>query len=196
MSKPKFIQQDTNRKKSLKLKWKTPRGIHSKLRLNKAGHRKKPSQGYRPPRDKRFLVSGMKVNIVNNIHDLGNIKEGAALLSSGIGAKKKLQILSKAKDLKIKVLNVKNIDEYINSAKEKFEKRKQEKKSKQLDKKKSKEKAVKESKKKEEEQKSAEKTDKQKQVAYEQKETTATAVTDVQQKQKQQLARPKAPMQK
>ncbi|MBI2106327.1 hypothetical protein HYT56_05845 [Candidatus Woesearchaeota archaeon] len=194
MKKPKFIQQDTNRKKSLKLKWKKPRGIHSKLREKRAGHRKNPSQGYRSPRSIRYFVAGMKINIINNIDDLGSIKEGAALLSSRIGAKKKLQILSKAKDLKIKVLNVKNIDEYISSQKEKFEKRKQEKKSKQLDKKKSKEKAVKESKKKEEEQKSEEKTDKQKPASYEQKESTQ-AVADAQQKQ-QQIIRPNAPMKK
>lgn len=48
--KPKFIRQDTNRAKKFKIKWRKPKGMHSKLRLNKKGHQKSPSQGYRAPK--------------------------------------------------------------------------------------------------------------------------------------------------
>ncbi|MBI2507592.1 hypothetical protein HYV89_01430 [Candidatus Woesearchaeota archaeon] len=145
----KFLRQQVAGKKKLKIKWRRPRGIHSKLRLKKAGHRKKPSVGFRSQRkDRRSSTS-----LVTSINDLTNAKQ-SILLSSKLGLKKKLEILKRASELKLKVLNVKGVDEFIKKSRENIEKRKSENKKREVDKKKSKEKIAKDadkSKKKEEE---------------------------------------------
>ena len=136
--KRKFIRQQGAGKKKLKLKWRRPRGIHSKLRLNKAGHRKKPSQGFRSSRKDRKS----NINLITSIKDLTNAKP-SILLSSKLGLKKKLEILKMAEESKLNILNIKNLGEFVKKAEEDLEKRKAKKKKKETDKKKSKEKAVK-----------------------------------------------------
>ncbi len=135
--KRKFIRQGTGKKK-LELKWRRPRGIHSKLRLNKAGHRKRPSIGFKSQRK-----SNEQITIITNINDLKNAKQ-SILLSSKLGLKTKLEILKVAAESKFKVLNIKNVEEFIKKAKDELEKKRTEKKKKETEKKKSKEKAVKE----------------------------------------------------
>ncbi|MBS3150989.1 hypothetical protein J4443_01245 [Candidatus Woesearchaeota archaeon] len=148
--KPNFVRQNISRKR-LRVKWRRPRGIHSKLRLNKAGHIKKPSQGFRAPRKERIPST----TFIEGIKDLVNAKP-SILLSSKLGLKKKLEILKRAGELKLNVLNIKNIDEFISKANESMEKKRQEKKKRRTDKKKSKEKAVKETEKKKQEEKKSE----------------------------------------
>lgn len=144
--KPKFVRQNISRKRLI-VKWRRPRGLHSKLRLNKAGHIKKPSPGFRKARKERIQT----ITLVKNLKDLTNAKQNI-LLSSNIGLKKKIEILKKSKDLKLNVLNVnlKNIDEFIKRSNDLMERKKQEKKKKQVDKKKSEERAVKSAEKKDE----------------------------------------------
>ena len=102
----------------------------------------------------------IKIMIIKNINDVGNVKQ-SALLSSKLGLKKKIEILKRASELKIKILNVKNIDEFIKKTNESFEKKKHDKKKKEIEKKKTKEKTSKEPEKKTED-KPEEKQDKQK----------------------------------
>lgn len=131
-----FIRQGVGKKK-LEKKWRRPRGIHSKLRLNKAGHRKKPSPGFRSSRKDRKP----NVILVTSAKDLVNANQ-SILLSSKIGLKKKLELLKLAGESKLNILNIKNVDEFVKMAKENLEKARMEKKKKKADKKKSKEKAV------------------------------------------------------
>ncbi len=140
--KQKFVRQNILRKR-LNVRWRKPRGIHSKLRLNKAGHIKKPSPGFRNARKDRVL----KFSLIKNLKDLINAKNDI-LLSSNLGLKKRIEVLKRAKELKLNVLNVKNIDEFISNAAQSLEKKRHEKKNKLTEKKKSKEKATKEAEKK------------------------------------------------
>ena len=55
--KPKFIRKDSNTLKGkTRTKWRKPRGLHNKRRLNKKGHQKNPSVGYKSP----VLVRGLQ----------------------------------------------------------------------------------------------------------------------------------------
>ena len=74
--KPNFVRQDTNKTKRLKKNWRRPRGFHSKIRLNKKGHAKSPSQGYRNPKE----IRGKELNLVYNLKDLENLKEITSLM--------------------------------------------------------------------------------------------------------------------
>ena len=115
--KPDFIRQDYQRRKRLgrKLKWRKPKGIHSKIRHHFKGRRKMPSPGYKSPKKVRWLhTSGFKKIVIFSLQDIlkiNNENEGI-VISKKIGMKKKFEILKKAKELDIKVLNL-NIDEQI-----------------------------------------------------------------------------------
>ncbi len=115
--KPDFIRQDYQRRKRLgrKLKWRKPKGIHSKIRHHFKGRRKMPSPGYSSPRKvKNLHSSGLKMINVSSIEDIAKIKtesEGI-IISKTVGIKKKLEILKKTKELNVKVFNL-NIDEHI-----------------------------------------------------------------------------------
>lgn len=113
--KPEFIRQDNPKRKKLNDKWRKPKGIHSKIRHHFKGRRKMPSPGYKSPADVRGLHStGLKIVIVSSIGGIENIiKESeGAVISKAVGMKKKIEILKKAKELNVKILNI-NADEHI-----------------------------------------------------------------------------------
>ena len=158
--KPKFKRQQLILNK-LKDSWRKPKGIHSKLRLQKKGKGKLVRIGYGTKKDLKGLIKGKKAVRVTNLKDLENLKE-AIIISSKIGLKKKLEIINKAKELKLEIINIKNVDKFleeIKKNKEEKKKLKEEKKKKKIKKEeKSKEKETKEeSKGKKEEENSEEK---------------------------------------
>ena len=126
--KPVFIRQDYGRRKRINSKWRKPKGIHSKIRHHFKGRRKMPSPGYKSPIAVKGLhSSGLKiVNVysVDNIKKIKNQSEGA-IIAKSVGFKKRLDILKKAKELNVNILNlniddqIKRIEEFINSKKKK-----------------------------------------------------------------------------
>ena len=143
--KPDFIRQDYQRRKRLgrKLKWRKPKGIHSKIRHHFKGRRKMPSPGYKSPRKVKGLhASGLKIVSISSLDGIKNINKEfeGAVISKSIGTKKRLEILKRAKELGISVLNfdidvqIKNIEELVNSKKKKEskEKKKEEIKEKEM----------------------------------------------------------------
>jgi len=115
--KPEFIKQDYQRRKRLgrKLKWRKPKGIHSKIRHHFKGRRKMPSPGYKSPRKVRNLHSSglMIINVasIDNLKEIKRENEGI-FIAKNVGIKKRLEIFKKAKELNINVLNL-NVDEQI-----------------------------------------------------------------------------------
>ena len=143
--KPDFIRQDYQRRKRLgrKLKWRKPKGIHSKIRHKFKGRRKMPSPGYKSPREVKGLhASGLKIINISSLDGIKNINKEVegAVISKSIGTKKRLEILKRAKELGISVLNfdidkqIKKIEEVVNSKKKKEskEKKKEEVKEKEM----------------------------------------------------------------
>lgn len=136
--KPKFIRQDSHKKKKLSKKWRKPRGLHSKMKKRRKGYRKIISSGYRSPKLVRgLLASGLKEIKINNIKDLdklNNKTEIGIVISSTLGIKKKVEILKKCQELKLNVLNVKDIDTFIKKVEEKTKKKRKEKEEKKKEK--------------------------------------------------------------
>ncbi|MBW3012176.1 50S ribosomal protein L32e [Candidatus Woesearchaeota archaeon] len=125
--KPYFLRQCTHKLKALKIKWRKPKGLHSKLKNAKAGHSKSVKVGYRAPAVVRTMhPSGLFPVAVSNVADLGKISGGqGALVSSTVGLRKKLQIVDEAKKKNIAILNIKEIEKFVEQANALLEKRKQ-----------------------------------------------------------------------
>ena len=154
--KSKFKRQDFQLKK-LKNKWRRPKGLHSKLRLKKSGHQKKPSIGYKKPEKLRNLVlSKFKFVKVNSLKDLEYAKEGI-VISKNVGNKKRIKIIEKALELKLKILNIKNPEEFVKKITDELKVKRERKKKKEE----SKKEQVKKVKKKEETKEDKEKKEKE-----------------------------------
>jgi large subunit ribosomal protein L32e len=112
--KPAFIRKRGKIYKRLGLKWRAPRGIHSKLRMHKKEAGNLPRPGYGSPKSVRGLhPSGFEEFLVYNLKDLEKInpEKQACRISATVGKKKRLEIMKKAEELKIKVLNPFKIEE-------------------------------------------------------------------------------------
>ena len=141
--KPDFIRQDAHKKKSLGYKWKKPKGLQSKLRLHKAGHRKNVTKGYKSPADVKGLTKdGMIPVLVYNVFQLEAIdnKFQVAIISSEVGMKKKLEIMKKAAEKSIVIKNVKDSKKFIEKNENEFRERQEMKKKKTAEEKKKEEK--------------------------------------------------------
>ena len=106
--KPKFLRQESFRYKRIPLNWRRPRGHHSKMRLNLKYRPKKVRIGYGGPKEtKGFHPSGFQEVHVYNERDLEKInpETQAARIGGTVGSRKRAQIIEKAKELDIRVLN-------------------------------------------------------------------------------------------
>ena len=106
--KPVFIRKRGKIYRRLGLKWRAPKGGHSKLRRHKKEAGNLPRPGYGSPRSVKGLhPSGFEESLVYNLNDLAKInpEKQACRISATVGKKKRLEIMKKAEELKIKVLN-------------------------------------------------------------------------------------------
>ena len=106
--KPTFKRQHSSKIKRVEGKgWRHPRGIDSAQQSHDKSRGAHPRIGYGTPKDEKDLhPSGLKEVLVEKMSDLTNIGEGmAARLSARLGKKKRAEIIGKAEEKKIKVLN-------------------------------------------------------------------------------------------
>jgi len=107
-AKPAFKRQEQDFQKILGKKWRRPKGRHSKLRKNEKARGGLPSPGYGSPAAVRGLNRlGYREVLVSNVKDLESLnpKEEMGLITSGVGKKKRAEIISAAKEKKIKLSN-------------------------------------------------------------------------------------------
>jgi large subunit ribosomal protein L32e len=105
---PKFIRQESWRYDRLAENWRKPKGKDNKMRKQKSGMPAIVKVGYRGPRVARGLhPSGYTDNVVHNVAELAKLdpKKDAARLGHTIGKRKRMEIIAKATELGIKVLN-------------------------------------------------------------------------------------------
>jgi large subunit ribosomal protein L32e len=106
--KPKFKRWLSQTYKRVDESWRRARGIHSKVRIREQSKFKMPSVGYGAPKELKFLhPSGFREILVKNVNDLSKVNQQkeAVKISHTVGKKKRQEILKKAEELKIKVLN-------------------------------------------------------------------------------------------
>ena len=106
--KPEFIRWMSQAYRRIKESWRRPRGLHSKVRLKLKSKLKMPSIGYRAPKHLRYLhPSGFEEVLVHNPKELEKIdpKKQAVRIASTVGKKKRKELIKKAEEMGIKVLN-------------------------------------------------------------------------------------------
>ena len=122
---PKFIRQESWRYDRLAESWRKPKGKDNKMRLQKSGVPALVKVGYRGPRAARGLhPSGYRDNLIHNTAELVKLdpKKDAARIGHTVGKKKRIEIISKAVELGIKVLNPGNLISKMQKEKEKKKK--------------------------------------------------------------------------
>ncbi|MEK6909509.1 MAG: 50S ribosomal protein L32e [Candidatus Aenigmatarchaeota archaeon] len=105
---PKFVRWLSVSLKRVKSPWRRPKGINSKILEKRKGKLQMPTVGYGAPKEMRYLhPSGFRELLVNNVNGLGkvNAEKEAVKIASAVGKRKRSEILKKAEEMKIKVLN-------------------------------------------------------------------------------------------
>lgn len=110
----KFLRTDLRRylrlgKKRRKLQvWRRAKGVHSKIRRKRAGYPRKPEVGYRTQRTVAGLIDGLRPVVVHNLAELSKLTKLNAAILAKVGAKKKLEMIKKAQEMNVRILNVRN----------------------------------------------------------------------------------------
>ena len=121
-TRPKFIRQESWRYDRLAENWRKPKGKDNKMRKQKSGMPALVKVGYRSPKAARGLhPSGYRDILIHNTQELVKLdsKRDAARIAHTVGKKKRIEIINKALELGIKVLNPGNLMSKIQKDKEK-----------------------------------------------------------------------------
>ena len=105
---PDFKRSETHRFPRLGDKWRSSKGIRSKMRLKKMSRSAIVETGYRGPVLVRGLnSSGRHEIIVYRVEDLTDVDRDmeAVRIAATVGTRKRLEILAKAEELKLRVIN-------------------------------------------------------------------------------------------
>ncbi|HLA23155.1 MAG TPA: eL32 family ribosomal protein [Candidatus Nanoarchaeia archaeon] len=109
----KFLRRDSARYSKLgklrkkKLKWNKPKGRDNKMREKRKGYPKVVSIGH-----KKSLKGKEKMILVNNISELERLGKEKAVVIGKIGKRKKIEMVKKAKEMKIEIKNL-NIEKFL-----------------------------------------------------------------------------------
>ncbi len=110
-NKPKFLRTDWHKKirlgKGVKKnqKWHGAKGRQNKFRLGRKGRAQRPKVGWGATNDTKGFISGVETVRVENLKELENIKKGSGIIVGRVGARKRITILEKAKEMGISVMN-------------------------------------------------------------------------------------------
>ena len=119
--KPHFKRYDAGKKARLSFSWRSVRAKQNKI--GRKGYPRAPAVGYSSPASVRgFSRLGLAQILVSNIKDLDSIdaKTQGAILSAGLGDKKRVELLKTAQEKKITILNFKDPQGFIKSVEEKL----------------------------------------------------------------------------
>jgi large subunit ribosomal protein L32e len=106
---PHFLRDEGFRYKRIPKNWRRPTGYTSKLRINLKYRPSKVRVGFRSPKIVRGLhASGFEEVMVHTVKELDKIdaKKQAVRIGGTVGTKKRLEIMKRADELNIRILNI------------------------------------------------------------------------------------------
>lgn len=106
----KFKRHHSDRYMRVKESWRKPKGIDNCVRRKFSGAIKMPGKGYRSDKRTRYVLeNGTYKYPIRNVKDLDALllknKSHSAEISHGVSSKKRVEIVKKAQELGIFVLN-------------------------------------------------------------------------------------------
>ena len=104
--------------------WRRPKGLDNKIRRKVKGWPSSPNSGYRGPKISRGLhPSAFKEVRVFNVDNLSKVDPNleAIRIAHTVGARKRIEIVSRAKEMGIHILNPKEFKELEGTIPEKEE---------------------------------------------------------------------------
>jgi large subunit ribosomal protein L32e len=113
-NKPKFQGQEVWRYKRIRDRWRRPRGVDSKMRQNVKGWPKTVNVGYGGPKTAKFLhPSGYKEVLVHNLSEIEGLdtETQAIRIAHTVGGRKRRDILTKAREKGLHILNPRELKE-------------------------------------------------------------------------------------
>ena len=108
---PLFLRRDWYKKikfgKGVKKnqKWRAAKGRQNKTRLGRRGYGNRPKIGYGENNEIKGKVNGLEPIMVSNVADLEKVKAGQGVVVASVGKKKRTEILAKANEKKLTILN-------------------------------------------------------------------------------------------
>ena len=120
---PKFRRQEWHRHKRLGTSWRRPKGLQSSMRKQLKGRPAIVKIGYRSPAAVRGLhPSGLEDVLVHNVKELEKLdpQTQGARIASTVSRRKRIEIVKRAQELGIRILNIseEKIAELLNYNKE------------------------------------------------------------------------------
>lgn len=112
MARKKFLRRvwmrysKLGRGKKKKQKWRRPRGRDNKMREKQRGYPRTVSIGYGNKKSLRGNIKGLNPIKIQNVTELEQLKENDIVILGKVGMKKKIEIAKRAKDKKIKIINL------------------------------------------------------------------------------------------
>ena len=109
--KPKFLRTDWHKKIKLgrgvkkNQKWHSAIGRQNKFRLNRKGRGVRPRVGWGADADVKNFVGGMEAVRVENVKEMEAVKKGSGVIIGSVGLKKRKEIIAKANEMKVVILN-------------------------------------------------------------------------------------------
>lgn len=110
-NKPIFLRSTWNKMHKLgkkvksKRKWRANRGRDSKMRLKERGYARSPNVGWGADHTIKNQVKGLQTVRVETLKELENVPKGYGIFIGKVGKKKRLEIIAKANEKKITILN-------------------------------------------------------------------------------------------
>ena len=108
----KFIRQDAGRysklgkKRKKLLKWRKPKGRHSKMREKRIGYPASPKVGHKSNKKEAGKINGKMPYLVYNSSDLEKAGKDSMIIIGKVGARKRLELIKKADEKNLEILNV------------------------------------------------------------------------------------------
>jgi len=109
--KPGFLRKDWH--KHIKLgktvkkarKWRAAKGRQNKIRLGVKGHQARPKIGWCADARTKGFIGGIEAVRVENMKEMEAVRKGQGVIIGAVGKKKKTELIAKAKEMKITILN-------------------------------------------------------------------------------------------
>ena len=94
------------RRRKKKQVWRRPGGRDNKMREKLRGYPASISVGYKNEKKTKYEINDKKPVLVNNLKELEKVGKDNLVIFGNIGKKKKMELVKKAKEMKVEIYNL------------------------------------------------------------------------------------------